>query len=95
MSGLAQNVWKRSIFNRLIIIFLIMIIPNYFIGIMVYNWGVHTIKEGILNAKSAQISDFLQNLDKEIQGIKLLQSDMLFSGDLNVLANGSAYLKRL
>lgn len=92
MSRLTLNLWKKSIFNRLIIIFLVMIIPNYFIGIMVYNWGVYTIREGILNAKSAQISDFLQSLDKEIQGIRLMQSDLLFSSDLNVLANGSEYL---
>ncbi|MFE5321554.1 sensor histidine kinase [Paenibacillus sp. NPDC056579] len=92
MLRLELNLWKKSIFTRLIIIFLVMIIPNYFIGIMVYNWGANTIREGILNAKSAQISDFQKNLDKEIQGIKLQQSDTLFSSDLNVLANGAEYL---
>lgn len=86
------NIWKKFIFARLILTFLIAMIPIYFIGISIYNWGITTVKAEISNLKASQIAFYLDNLEKEIQRIKTQQSDCLLGDDLNRLANSQEFM---
>ncbi|WP_229750522.1 sensor histidine kinase [Paenibacillus nasutitermitis] len=84
--------WRRSIFMRLVLTFLIIMVPLYGIGISMYKWGVTAIKREILNTKAAQMSYYLDKLEKEIQGLKLVQSDTLYNDDINRLANNVPFM---
>ncbi|MBW7452659.1 histidine kinase [Paenibacillus sepulcri] len=84
--------WRRSIFIRLVLTFLIVMVPLYGIGISMYKWGVTAIKREILNTKAAQMSYYLDKLEKEIQGLKLVQSDTLYNDDINRLANSVPFM---
>lgn len=84
--------WKRSIFVRLLLIFVIIMIPIYLIGLGMYKWWIGTLQEEILKSKFSQISFYMTRLEREIQGIKLLQSDVVMGDDINRLANGEAYM---
>ncbi|WP_239566178.1 sensor histidine kinase [Paenibacillus sacheonensis] len=84
--------WRRSIFVRLVLTFLIIMVPLYGIGISMYKWGVTAIKREILNTKAAQMSYYLDKLEQEIQRLKLVQSDTLYNDDINRLANGDPFM---
>ncbi len=86
------NIWKKHIFSRLIVTFFILMIPLYFIGISIYNWGITTVKIEISNSKVSQINVYMDNLEKEIQRIKNQQSDCLLGDDLNRLANSHLFM---
>jgi two-component system, sensor histidine kinase YesM len=61
-------------------------IPVYMLGIYLYNWGLRTIKGEISKSTIAQVSFYLQGLEKEIERIKILQYDCLNDEYLNKLA---------
>lgn len=79
--------WRNSIFSRLFVIFILIILPLYIIGITIYNLGIRTLRDEISNSMTAQLSFYLNNLDKEIQGIKKAQFECLSDDDLNQLAS--------
>ncbi len=76
----------NSIFSRLVITFLIIIIPLYGIGIYIYNSGLRTVKSEISKSTIAQAAFYLESLEKEIERIKILQYDCLNDEQLNKLA---------
>lgn len=86
------NIWKKSIYARVFITFLIVMMPIYFLGISIYNWGISSVKEEISNSKSAQIRFYMDSLEKDIQRIKIQQSDCLLSDDMNTLAINTEFL---
>lgn len=77
---------KNSIFGRLVLLFFIIMIPIYAIGIYIHSWGIQTIKQEISKSTIAQASFYLQSLEKEIERIRLLQYDCLNDENLNRLA---------
>ncbi len=77
---------NNSIFSRLVITFLVIIIPIYMLGIYIYYWGLRTVKNEISKSTTAQVSFYMQGLEKEIERIKILQYDCLNDEDLNKLA---------
>lgn len=87
--------WKNSIFSRLFTAFILIIIPIYIIGISIYNMGISTLRKEILNSMTAQVSFYLGNLEKEIQGIKKAQYECLYDSDLNQLATIPEYLSNI
>jgi two-component system sensor histidine kinase YesM len=56
------------------------------LGIYLYNWGLRTIKDEISKSTIAQVSFYLQGLEKEIERIKILQYNCLNDEHLNKLA---------
>lgn len=77
---------RNSIFSRLIITFLIILIPIYTLGIYMYNWGLHTVKDEISKSTISQVSFYLEGVEKEVERIKFLQYECLNDVDLNKLA---------
>jgi two-component system sensor histidine kinase YesM len=62
-----------SIFSRLVITFLLIISPLYFLSIEIYKWAIQTQQQDISNTMLSQVNFYVDNLEKEIQRIKLLQ----------------------
>lgn len=78
--------FTKSIFSRLIVTFLIIMVPIYILGIFIYNWGLNTVKSEISKSTIAQASYYLEGLEKEVERIKILQYDCLNDMNLNKLA---------
>lgn len=83
MKGLKIN---SNIFSRLIVTFLLIIIPIYLLGIFMYFWGVNAVKTEISNSMVTQVSYYLNELEREVQSIKMLQYDCLSDENLRKLA---------
>ena len=77
---------KNSIFSRLVITFLVIIIPIYGLAIYIYNWGLCTVKNDISKSTISQVSYYLKSVEKKVEIIKILQYDCLNDEDLNKLA---------
>lgn len=80
-----KTIWKKTIFRRLVVTFLIIILPIYLLGFFIYNWGFHAISDDITKSMIAQVSFYLEKLDSEVQRIRILQSDCLADENLNDL----------
>lgn len=99
-----KPIWKETIFKRLVLTFLLIMLPIYFIGIFIYNWGSHAINDNITKSMTAQVSFYIEKLDEEIQRIKTLQyecltdenlSNLVFIPDSMVYYEKTQALKRL
>ena len=77
---------RRSIFSRLVLTFLIIMIPIYLLAFYIYNWGLNTVKNEIAKSTVAQVSFYLEGLEKELESMKILQYDCLNDEYLNKLA---------
>jgi len=84
--------WKNSIFTRLIVTFLISMVPIFVLGIWIYKWSSQQLSEEIFNSMKQQAANYMDSLDHDIGRIQKLQYDMTQDEDLNQLANASQYL---
>lgn len=53
---------------------------------IIYNWGITTLRKEISNSMVAQVSFYLDGLEKEIERIRTLQYDAITDQNLNRLA---------
>lgn len=86
------GIWRKSIFVRLMLTFLLIMVPLYGIGIGAYQWGVSALKRELSGAQTSQMVYYLEKIEKEIQGLKLVQSETLYTEDIQALANSNEYL---
>lgn len=77
---------KKTIFKRLIISFICILLPIYILSIIIYNWGIKTLRNEISNSMTVQVSFYLDGLEKEVQRIRTLQYDCVSDDNLNKLA---------
>lgn len=79
------KIWESILF-RLVITFLIIMIPIYMLGMYIYKWSLHNVKNEISKTNIAQVSFYLESLEMEIDRIKILQYDCLNDENLNKLS---------
>jgi two-component system sensor histidine kinase YesM len=78
--------FRNTIFIRLIFTFMLIMLPIVLLGVYIYNWSIKTAAEDISKTAVSQISFYLDDLEKEIERMRLLQYDVLEDTDLNKLA---------
>ena len=78
--------WKNSIFIRLLLTFVIVLLPLFILGFSIYNWGIKIISNEIISSMQAQTDFYKNDFEKDIQRIKMLQFGMLNDANLNTLA---------
>ncbi len=61
-------------------------IPIYMLGMYIYKWSLHNVKNEISKANIAQVSFYLESLEMEIDRIKILQYDCLNDENINKLS---------
>jgi len=81
------TLWKRGIFRRLLFTFLVVMIPICWLGIHFFSLGMSAVKKEISNSIQSQINFYFENFEKEMDRIKLLQSDLINDVNLNKIAN--------
>lgn len=77
---------RNTIFLRLIVTFLLIMLPIILLGVYLYHWVVKTASEDISKTAVSQITFYLTDLGNEIERMKLLQYGLLEDEDLNELA---------
>ncbi|QNU68817.1 histidine kinase [Ruminiclostridium herbifermentans] len=61
-------------------------IPIYMLGMYIYKWSLHNVRNEISKTNIAQVSFYLESLEMEIDRIKILQYDCLNDENLNKLS---------
>lgn len=78
--------WHKSIFTRLLMIFLIILVPLYAGGIAVYGWGVAAVQAETSRAIADQGNAWMRDFELEVERIRLLQYECLTDLDLEDLS---------
>ena len=78
---------KNNIFLKLLAAFLVGMMLIYFTGIIIYTWGVNTIKTEIINRNIAQLQVYFDVMEKEVDQITTLQSRYLTGREISWLVN--------
>jgi two-component system, sensor histidine kinase YesM len=81
-----ENVRKR-IFAKLMMAFLVTVIPIYITGIIIYYRSINTVQNNIIHQNVSQLEYYLTELSKEVEQIRVLQSRYLTGRDISWLTN--------
>ena len=84
--GWRDKLWEKSVFGRLIISFICVILPIYILSIIIYNWGINTVRDKISNTIITQASYYMEELSKEIERIQKFQYNFMYDMNLKRLA---------
>nr|WP_255654281.1 histidine kinase [Cohnella sp. REN36] len=76
---------RNTLFLRLILTFLLILMPLLLLGLYLYQWSVQTAKADIGKTALSQTSFYLTLLENEVERIKLLQFGLLEDDGLNAL----------
>ncbi len=83
-----NNVKKpRSIFSISLFSFLIVVVPVYLAGFMIYRWAFAQIEGEILAAQSSQTEYYMEKLRSDVQRIIVQQSDLMNDKDVIMLSS--------
>lgn len=77
---------SNTIFARLVIMHLVVVLPIIVLGIYLYNWSYKNAVQEISRNKSAQLASYLQDLNREIEWLEVQQFDMLQESRLHKIA---------
>lgn len=77
---------RNTIFLRLIVTFLLIMLPILLSAVYLYHWVVQTASADITKTAAAQSAFYLTDLENEIERMKLLQFSLLEDDNLNELA---------
>lgn len=76
----------------MLLTFLLIMIPVYALGLYIYNWGLRTVREEVHVSAAAQSGFYLEELEREIERIRLLQFESLNDDALSKLAFQSSIM---
>lgn len=76
---------KRTIFTRIILVFLVGIIPIYVLGIITISQGEITIVNRYKESVQTQMQIYFAELEKDLGRIKSMQNSLIYSESLNKL----------
>ncbi|QKS46464.1 histidine kinase [Paenibacillus cellulosilyticus] len=66
--------------------YLIVILPIILLGVYLYNWSYKNASDEISRSTLAQLSTYLEDLNREIEWLEIQQYDLLQESELNRLA---------
>lgn len=76
----------QSIFSILLSAFLLIVMPIYLGGFLVYSWGVSQVKNEISRSIAAQNRYVIETLDLELRGMRNHLSSLLNNREIRLLA---------
>ncbi len=82
-----RTLWKNSIFSKLLLIFLLILIPLFSLGILLYNWGIGAVRTQLTGSIQTSLESILDNFDQDVQRTQSLLFETLMNDeDLAMLA---------
>ncbi len=86
MFKLPAKALRNTIFVRLLTTYFFIILPIIFLGVYLYNWSYQNASDEISRNMKAQLTAYLDDLNREIEWMEIQQYDLLQDGDLNKMA---------
>lgn len=83
---------RHTIFIRLIVTYLAIILPILLLGLYLYNWSYKNASQDLSRAAVSQLSYYLEDLNREIEWMEIQQYDLVQDTELNKLAVTWAYM---
>jgi two-component system sensor histidine kinase YesM len=82
-----QIMWRNSIFSKLLLIFMLILIPLFALGIILYSWGIGAVKQQLSVSIQASLNSILDNFDQDVQRTQsLLFESLMNDEDLALLS---------
>ncbi|MEK0313273.1 sensor histidine kinase [Cohnella sp. 56] len=78
--------FRKSIFVKLVITYLIVLLPVILLGLYLYNWSYKNASQDLSRATLAQLTNYLKDLNREIEWMEIQQFDIVEDNELNRLA---------
>ncbi len=78
--------FRNTIFLRLVVTFALIMLPIVAVGVSIYKWSIQTARNDISKTAISQISFYMNDLENEIERMRLLQYGLIDDSDLNKLA---------
>lgn len=86
MLKIPVNSFRNTIFARLMVMYLIVILPIILLGLYLYNWSYKNASAEISRNANAQLTAYLEDLNREIEWLEVLQYDIMQESELNKLS---------
>lgn len=86
MLKMPVNYLRHALFLRLVFMYLVVILPIILLGVYLYNWSYNNASQDISRNTLAQLSSYLEDLNREVEWLEVQQFDMLQEGELNKIA---------
>jgi len=80
---LPVNSIRNTIFIRLVATYLFVILPLIILGVYLYNWSYQYASQEVSKNSQAQLSAYLDGLNREIEWLEIQQYDILQDEELN------------
>ncbi len=86
------KIYLNSIFSRLSISFMAVLVPIFVVGMLMYNYGRDAIKKEIINTAISNVSFLKNNMESEIRNVRRLQYDFNNDKLLRTFLNEHMYM---
>lgn len=73
----SNNKWKFGIFKRLLISFMISLVPIYALGFYMYIWSKDEIKKEISESAQTQANYYINDMQNRLNRITAMQYELL------------------
>lgn len=87
--NLKWKTWQVSIFIKLVLIFLVVIIPLYSVSLVINEWGSNSIRHEISKSILSKVHFYLNSLETEVLHIRNRQFEYLKDDNLQSLSVAS------
>ncbi len=81
-----KELWRKSVLKRLIISFILILMPIYILSIIIYDLGISTLRNEISNSMVSQLTFYKDSLENDINRVRNLEVELVNDKDLNRLA---------
>lgn len=79
--------WQRTIYARLILAFIITMLPIYLLSGLMYNWGTSLVKQDIVESAESQAANYIHGLEGALERINVMQFEALNDTFVSYLVN--------
>lgn len=92
---LIAKIRSMTIFPKLVLGFLLAIVPMYVAGLFMNEWGSQSVKKEISQSLHSRSNFFMRTFEQEIRGTVLLMKEMTLDDDLQKLSTIAPAMSRL
>ncbi|OKP89782.1 two-component sensor histidine kinase [Paenibacillus helianthi] len=77
---------RHTIFIRMVVTYLVIILPILLLGLYLYNWSYKNASQDLSRATLSQLTYYLEALNREIEWMEIQQYDLAQDTELNKIA---------
>jgi two-component system sensor histidine kinase YesM len=92
-AGTSGKTWRKTLFPKLVLAFLIVVTPLYGIGLAIIKLGESSVRDEVSNSLSSRASFFVDSLEKEMAHTLNLLNHLAVDKDLHRLAFTGQHMK--